>query len=113
MATPEEQQKDAIRFIVSQVRASTNKEARDVARASANPALREAARILDERDAGEQRPQGVQEAERLREAADIGGQATEEPSGAACASPSPSVPAARTPASVFQRQLNSLTTKIA
>jgi len=134
MATPEEQQKDAIRFIVSQVRASTNKEARDVARASANPALREAARILDERDAGEQRPQGVQEAERLREAADIGGQATEEPSGAACASPPPSVPALvgsgengthgmpsqvttdphpRTPASVFQKQFDRLTTTVA
>ena len=49
--TLEEMQENAIRFIVSNVRASTNQEARDIARASRNPALREAARILDERDA--------------------------------------------------------------
>lgn len=49
--TPEEMRKNAIRFIVGQVRASSNAEAREIARRSPNPALREAARLLDERDA--------------------------------------------------------------
>lgn len=50
--TPEQMCDDAIRFINANIRGwHTGAERREIARASANPALREAARILDERDA--------------------------------------------------------------